>query len=44
VICIFRQLNYMGLFAAQSKYLKHFPPHKKRSYTKVIVMVGWQVH
>lgn len=44
MICIFWQLNYMGMFAAQSKYLKHFHIlKKKRSSTKGLQMVGWQV-
>lgn len=33
----------MGMFSAQSKYLKHFPTLKKRSCMKGIQMVGWQV-
>lgn len=34
-----------GMFAAQSKYLKHFPTlEKKRSYTEGKQMVDWQVH
>lgn len=47
MICIFWQLNYMGMFAAQSKYLKHFhisgKKERERSCTKGLQMVGWQV-